>query len=162
MVEEIRGTLSARGRTFALIAPRFNEFITRRLVEGAVDCLLRHGAEEKQIAIFWLPGSFEIPGLAMKLAASGRYDAVLCLGAVIRGDTPHFDYVASEVTKGIAQVGLSTGVPTIFGVVTADTTDQAIERAGAKEGNKGWDAAMSAIEVVDLYKNVPAKRRARR
>ncbi|KPJ53532.1 6,7-dimethyl-8-ribityllumazine synthase [candidate division TA06 bacterium DG_24] len=162
MVKEIRGTLSARGRTFALIAPRFNDFITRRLVEGAIDCLVRHGAEEKDMSVFWLPGSFEIPSMAMKLATSGRYDAVICLGAVIRGDTPHFDYVASEVAKGVAQVGLTTGVPTIFGVVTADTTDQAIERAGAKEGNKGWDAAMSAMEMVDLYGSLPGKRRTRR
>ncbi|NLY10179.1 MAG: 6,7-dimethyl-8-ribityllumazine synthase [Firmicutes bacterium] len=149
-VRTIEGILRAEGKSFAIVAGRFNEFITSRLVGGALDALYRHGAEEENIVITWVPGAFEIPLIADKLAQSGKYDAVICLGAVIRGSTPHFDYVCAEVSKGIAAVGLNTGVPTIFGVITTDSIEQAIERAGTKAGNKGWDAALSAIEMADL------------
>jgi 6,7-dimethyl-8-ribityllumazine synthase len=131
---------------------RFNDFITSRLAEGATDALLRHGADLEKIDTIRVPGSFEIPYAALKLAQSGKYDAIICLGAVIRGATPHFEYIASEVAKGIAHTALETGVPTIFGVVTTDTIEQAIERAGTKSGNKGWDAALAAMEMVNLYK----------
>lgn len=144
------GKLDATGKKFALVVSRFNEFISTKLLDGAIDCLVRHGAEDKNLAVIWVPGSFEIPGIAAQVAKSKKYDAVICLGAVIRGATPHFDYIAAEVSKGIAQVNLTTGVPTIFGVLTTDTIEQAIERAGTKEGNKGWDAALSAIEMVRL------------
>jgi 6,7-dimethyl-8-ribityllumazine synthase len=146
--------LKAEGFRFALVASRWNDFLTSRLVEGALDALERLGAEEKSVALFKVPGSFEIPLLARKLAASGKYDAVICLGTVIRGQTPHFEYIAGEVTKGIAQAGMETGVPVIYGIVTADTLEQAIDRAGVKSGNKGFDAAMSAVELVNLYKTV--------
>jgi len=148
------GKLVARDYKFAIIVGRFNEFISGHLLSGALDCLKRHEAEEDNIEIIWVPGSFEIPLAAQKAAASKRYDAVICLGAVIRGATPHFDYVASEVAKGIAAVGLDTGVPVIFGVITSDTLEQAIERAGSKAGNKGWQAAASAIEMADLSKQI--------
>lgn len=148
------GKLIARDYKFAVIVGRFNEFISGHLLSGALDCLKRHEAEEDNIEIIWVPGSFEIPLVAQKAAASKRYDAVICLGAVIRGATPHFDYVASEVAKGIASVGLDTGVPVIFGVITSDTLEQAIERAGSKAGNKGWQAAASAIEMADLSKQL--------
>ena len=148
------GKLIARDYKFAVIVGRFNEFISGHLLSGALDCLKRHEAEEDNIEIIWVPGSFEIPLAAQKAAASKRYDAVICLGAVIRGATPHFDYVASEVAKGIASVGLDTGVPVIFGVITSDTLEQAIERAGSKAGNKGWQAAASAIEMADLSKQL--------
>jgi 6,7-dimethyl-8-ribityllumazine synthase len=150
MIKKIEGNLNAQGKKFALAAGRFNEFITNKLVEGAVDCLTRHGAAEKDISIVWVPGAFELPVIADKLAKSKKYDGVVCLGAVIKGDTPHFDYVASEAAKGIAHVSLSAGKPVIFGVITADSLEQAIERAGTKAGNKGWDAALSAIEMADL------------
>ncbi|MCF8266693.1 MAG: 6,7-dimethyl-8-ribityllumazine synthase [Ignavibacteriales bacterium] len=146
----IEGQLNAQGKKFAIVAGRFNEFITNRLISGALDCLKRHGAEENGITLVWVPGSYEIPHAAKKLALSKKYDGVICLGAVIRGATPHFDYVAAEVSKGIALVGLETGLPVIFGVITADSIEQAIERAGTKSGNKGWDAALTAIEMVDL------------
>lgn len=148
------GKLIARDYKFAVIVGRFNEFISGHLLSGALDCLKRHEAEEDNIEIIWVPGSFEIPLAAQKAAASKRYDAVICLGAVIRGATPHFDYVASEVAKGIAAVGLDTGIPVIFGVITSDTLEQAIERAGSKAGNKGWQAAASAIEMADLSKQL--------
>lgn len=148
------GKLIARDYKFAVIVGRFNEFISGHLLSGALDCLKRHEAEEDNIEIIWVPGSFEIPLAAQKAAASKRYDAVICLGAVIRGATPHFDYVASEVAKGIAAVGLNTGIPVIFGVITSDTLEQAIERAGSKAGNKGWQAAASAIEMADLSKQL--------
>lgn len=148
------GKLVARDYSFAIIVGRFNEFISGHLLSGALDCLKRHEADEEKIEIIWVPGSFEIPLAAQKAAASKRYDAVICLGAVIRGSTPHFDYVASEVAKGIATVGLNTGVPVIFGVITSDTLEQAIERAGSKAGNKGWQAAASAIEMADLSKQL--------
>lgn len=148
------GKLIARDYKFAIIVGRFNEFISGHLLSGALDCLKRHEADEDNIEIIWVPGSFEIPLAAQKAAVSKRYDAVICLGAVIRGATPHFDFVASEVSKGIAAVGLDTGIPVIFGVITSDTLEQAIERAGSKAGNKGWQAAASAIEMADLSKQL--------
>jgi len=149
-VKSYEGKLIARDYKFAVVISRFNEFISGHLLNGAIDCLKRHEASEEAIDIYWVPGSFEIPLVAMKAAQSKGYDAVICLGAVIRGATPHFDYVASEVAKGIANASLNTGVPIIFGVVTSDTLEQAIERAGSKAGNKGWQAAASAIEMADL------------
>ena len=146
------GRLNAEGFRFALIASRWNDFITSRLVDGAVDALERLGAAEKSVELYKVPGSFEIPLLALKLASSGKYDAVICLGTIIRGQTLHFEYIAGEVTKGIAQAGMQTGVPVIYGIVTADTLEQAIDRAGVKLGNKGFEAAMSAVELVNLYK----------
>ncbi len=152
MARVIEGNMEAKGFRFALIVSRFNSFICDRLLEGALDALQRHGAEDKDLTIVKVPGSFEIPLVARKLAESGNYDAVICLGAVIRGATPHFDYVSAEVSKGIAAVGLETGVPVIFGVLTTDTIEQAVERAGTKAGNKGADAALGAIEMVNLCK----------
>jgi 6,7-dimethyl-8-ribityllumazine synthase len=146
------GNLVAQGLKFGLIAARFNEFITNKLVGGSLDALRRHGASDEDIDICWVPGAFEIPLLAQKMAASKRYNAIICLGAVIRGATPHFDYVSAEVSKGIANVGLQTGVPVIFGVLTTDNIEQAIERAGTKAGNKGFEAAVSAIELSNLLK----------
>ncbi|GAB4374093.1 MAG: 6,7-dimethyl-8-ribityllumazine synthase [Calditrichia bacterium] len=154
MPEHVQGILSAEDRKFAIVISRFNELISGKLLEGALDCLYRHKADQNNIRIFWVPGSFEIPLVAKKLASSNHYDAVICLGAVIRGATPHFEFVASEVAKGISQAALYTGVPIIFGIITADTIEQAIERAGTKAGNKGWDAALSAIEMADLLKKV--------
>ncbi|MCX7780055.1 MAG: 6,7-dimethyl-8-ribityllumazine synthase [Negativicutes bacterium] len=148
------GKLVAQGLKFAVVAGRFNEFITHKLLGGALDGLKRHGADEANIDIAWVPGAFEIPLVAKKLALSKQYDAVICLGTVIRGSTPHFDYVCAEVSKGIAHVGLDTGVPTIFGVLTTDTIEQAIERAGTKAGNKGFDAALTAIEMANLLKTL--------
>jgi 6,7-dimethyl-8-ribityllumazine synthase len=146
--------LSAGGFRFAVVSSRWNDFLTARLVEGALDALERLGADEAAVEHFRVPGSFEIPLLALRLAQSGRFDAVVCLGTVIRGETPHFEYVAGEVTKGIAHAALSTGVPVLYGIVTADTLEQAIDRAGVKAGNKGFEAAMSAVELVNLYKTV--------
>jgi len=154
MAKVIEGKLSAKGVRFGLVVSRFNDFINKRLMEGALDALNRHGAEDKNISIIKVPGSFEIPLMAKKLADSGNYDAVICLGAVIRGATPHFEYISAEVTKGIAQVALDTGVPVSFGILTTDNIEQAIERAGTKSGNKGWDAAISAIEMVNVLKSV--------
>jgi len=154
MAKVIEGKLSAKGVRFGLVVSRFNDFINKRLMDGALDALNRHGAEDKNISIIKVPGSFEIPLMAKKLAGSGNYDAVICLGAVIRGATPHFEYISAEVTKGIAQVALDTGVPVSFGILTTDNIEQAIERAGTKSGNKGWDAAISAIEMVDVLKSV--------
>jgi len=151
------GKLLAEGFRFGIVVSRFNELITRRLLSGALDALRRHGADEGKVDVAWAPGSFEVPMVAQRLAGSGRYDAVICLAAVIRGDTPHFEYVAAEAAKGIAKVGLDTGVPTIFGVVTADNLEEAIERAGAKAGNRGADAAMAAIEMADLMRALPEK-----
>jgi 6,7-dimethyl-8-ribityllumazine synthase len=147
-----QGRLNAEGFRFALISSRWNNFLTARLVEGALDALERLGADEKAVELFKVPGSFEIPLLARRLAASGKFDAVVCLGTIIRGETPHFEYIAGEVTKGIAQAGMETGVPVVYGIVTADTLEQAIDRAGVKAGNKGFEAAMSAVELVNLYK----------
>ena len=154
MSKPFEGMLLGKGLKFGLVVSRFNEFITKKLVEGAQDALLRHGVNEGDIEIAWVPGSFEIPLIAKKLAQTKRYDAVICLGAVVRGGTPHFEYVAAEVTKGIATVGLETGLPVIYGVITADTLEQAIERAGTKEGNEGFRAAVSAIEMANLVKGI--------
>lgn len=155
------GVLKGDGHRFAIVASRFNEFIGAKLIAGAKDCLVRHGVSESDIELAWVPGSFEIPLGAQRLARSNRYSAVICLGAVIRGATPHFDYVAAEVTKGIAQVQLDTGVPVTFGVLTTDTIEQAVERAGSKAGNKGWDAALAAIEMANLLRELdgPATRK---
>ncbi|EEP60062.1 6,7-dimethyl-8-ribityllumazine synthase [Sulfurihydrogenibium yellowstonense] len=150
----IEGKLSAEGLKFGIVVGRFNSFITERLLEGAIDCILRHGGSKDNIEIVKVPGSFEIPLTAKKLAKSGKYDAVICLGAVIRGSTPHFDYVANEVTKGIAQVSLETEVPISYGILTTDTIEQAVERAGTKMGNKGFDAAMVAIEMANVLKSI--------
>lgn len=147
----IEGILDGSGKRFAIIASRFNELITRKLVEGAVDCLIRHRVDRDSLAIVWTPGAFEIAVTAQKVARSKKFDAIICVGAVIRGGTPHFDYVAAEVSKGVAQVGLQESLPVIFGVLTTDTIEQAVERAGTKAGNKGWDAALSALEMVDLF-----------
>src|SRR5205085_1774253 len=149
-----QGRLSAGGFRFALVSSRWNDFLTARLVEGALDALERLGADEGAVEHFRVPGSFEIPLLAHRLAASGRFDAVVCLGTIIRGQTPHFEYIAAEVTKGVAHAAVATGVPVLYGVVTADTLEQAIDRAGVKAGNKGFEAAMSAVEMVNLYKTV--------
>jgi 6,7-dimethyl-8-ribityllumazine synthase len=154
MAETYEGKLLAEGFKFGIVVSRFNEFITKKLLEGALDALGRHGAKDADIAIAWVPGTFEVPVIAQKMASSGKYDAVICLGAVIRGATPHFDYIAAEVTKGIAQVGLQTGLPTVYGVITADTIEQAIERAGTKIGNKGFDAAEAAIEMANLVREM--------
>ena len=154
MPKTSEGRLVAKGLKFGIVASRFNEFITSKLLDGALDALTRHGADDGDIAVAWVPGAFEIPLLAKKMADSGKYDAVICLGAVIRGSTPHFDYIAAEVTKGVAQVALSTLVPTILGVITTDTIEQAIERAGTKAGNKGFEAAASAIEMANLIRSV--------
>ncbi|HAM39279.1 MAG: 6,7-dimethyl-8-ribityllumazine synthase [Elusimicrobia bacterium RIFOXYC2_FULL_34_12] len=150
MGKVIEGKIVAKGLKFAIVVSRFNEFITSKLLSGCVDSLKRHDADEKNIDIVWVPGSFEIPFFANKLASSKKYDAVICLGAVIKGDTPHYDYIASEVTKGIASTGLSTGIPVIFGVLTTDNLEQAIERAGTKSGNKGAEAATMAMEMANL------------
>jgi len=149
----LEGKIIGKDKKFAVVISRFNEFISSKLLEGALDCFQRHEVQEDDIDIAWVPGSFEIPLTALKMAQTKKYDAIICLGAVIRGATPHFNYISSEVTKGIAQVNLQTGIPVIYGVITADTLEQAIERAGTKAGNKGWDAAMSAMEMVELLKN---------
>ena len=154
MGKHFEGKLLGEGLRFGLVISRFNEFISRRLLEGAQDALLRHGVREEDIDIAWTPGSFEIPLIAKKLAQAKKYDAIICLAAVIRGGTPHFQYIAAEVAKGIAKVGLETGLPVIYGVITADTLEQAVERAGTKAGNRGFDAAMSAIEMANLIKSV--------
>ena len=150
MAKMIEGQLSAEGKKFGIVISRFNEMISKSLLSSAFDCLARHGADEEQITVAFVPGAFEVPLAAKKMAESKKYDAVICLGTVIRGATPHFDYIASEVSKGIANVSLATGVPVIFGIITSDSIEQAIERAGTKSGNKGWDAALSAIEMADL------------
>ncbi len=150
----LQGELQAKGLKFGVVVSRFNEFITGRLLEGAEDALVRHGVKTEDIDVVRVPGSFEIPLIAKKLAVSGSYSAVICLGTVIRGATPHFDYVAAEVSKGIAQASLETGVPISFGIITSDTIEQAVERAGSKSGNKGWDAALSAIEMAQVLKKL--------
>jgi 6,7-dimethyl-8-ribityllumazine synthase len=152
MSKTFEGNLLGKGLKFGLVVSRFNEFFSQKLLDGARDALVRHGVVEADVDVAWTPGSFEMPLIAQKLAVSKRYDAVICLGAVIRGGTPHFDYIASEVAKGIAKVGLDTGVPVIFGVITTDNLEQAIERSGTKDGNKGFDAAVSAIEMANLMK----------
>jgi len=150
--KKFEGKLQAKGFKFGLIVSRFNNFLTDKLLDGAVDCLIRHGGTEDKISVAYCPGAFEVPYVASKMAKSGKYDAVICLGAVIRGDTPHFDYIAGETTKGIAKLALELNLPIIYGIVTADTLEQAIERSGTKAGNKGWHAAEAAIELVNLYK----------
>lgn len=150
----LEGELQAKGLKFAIVVSRFNDFITSKLLDGAKDALLRHGAKEEDIDIARVPGSFEIPLIAKKLAAKGTYNAVICLGTVIRGATPHFEYVAAEVAKGVAAASMETGVPIAFGVITSDTIEQAVERAGTKSGNKGWDAAIAAIEMAQLLKKL--------
>lgn len=150
----IEGDLRAEGFRFGIVVSRFNDFITTKLLDGAIDALIRHGADEKNIDVVRVPGSFEIPLIAKKLAMKGSYDALICLGTVIRGATPHFEYVASEVSKGIAVTSLETGIPVAFGIITADTIEQAVERAGSKAGNKGWDAALTAIEMAQVIKKL--------
>lgn len=150
----IEGELQAKGLKFGIIVSRFNDFITSKLLDGALDALRRHGADDKDIDVVKVPGSFEIPVIAKKLAAKGAYHAVICLGTVIRGATPHFDYVAAEVSKGVASASMETGVPIAFGIITSDTIEQAVERAGTKSGNKGWDAAITAIEMAQVIKKL--------
>jgi len=154
MYKVIEGELIAKAKKFGIIASRFNDFITKRLLEGCVDELVRHGAKENDIEVVWAPGAFEIPVLASRMSKSKKYDSVICLGTIIKGSTPHFDYIASEAAKGIANVSLNTGVPVIFGIITSDSIEQAIERAGTKQGNKGRDAARSAIEMANLIKEL--------
>lgn len=154
MTKIIEGKITAKGYKFAVVVARFNEFITSKLLGGTLDALKRHEAAEEDISVVWVPGAFEIPLIAKKLAESGKYDAVICLGAVIRGSTSHYDLVCSEVAKGIAQVSLQSNLPVIFGVVTTDNIEQAVERAGTKAGNKGFDAAMSAMEMVNLFAKI--------
>ena len=154
MYTEINGKLNGEEKHFALVVGRFNSMITEQLLEGALDCFERHGGKRDNLTVVRVPGSFEIPLTAFKLAKSGKYDAVICLGAVIRGSTPHFDFVAAEAAKGVAQAAFGTGLPVIFGILTTDTIEQAIERAGTKAGNKGWDAMMSAMEMADLFKQL--------
>jgi 6,7-dimethyl-8-ribityllumazine synthase len=154
-VNEIRGDFHARGRRVAVAAARFNEVVTGRLVEGALACLRAHGIADDDLVVAWVPGAFELPTLARRLAASGAYDAVICLGAVIRGDTPHFDHVAGQAASGIRSAAEESGVPVIFGVLTTDTFEQAMDRAGGKHGNKGWDAAMAAMETASVLEQIP-------
>ena len=153
-MNKLEGKLLAEGQRVGIVAARFNEFITSKLLGGAIDSFLRHGGDDNNIDVAWVPGAFEVPLVAKKMAESGRYDAGVCLGAVIRGATPHFDMVANEATKGIANVSLQTGVPVIFGILTTDSIEQAVERAGTKAGNKGFDAMTTAVEMVNLLKNI--------
>jgi len=158
MPKVTEGKLNARGLKFGIIVSRFNDFICEHLLSGAMDVLIRNGAEDGNIEVFKVPGAFEIPQAARKVALSKKFDAVICLGAVIRGSTPHFEYIAAEVSKGVAMVGLEGEVPVTFGVLTTDNLEQAIERAGTKSGNKGWDAALSAIEMANLYREMKGKK----
>jgi 6,7-dimethyl-8-ribityllumazine synthase len=151
MPKILEGKISAEGFRFAIIVSRFNDFISSKLVEGAMDALRRHGVDEEKVSLIKVPGSFEIPAVAKRLAKSNKYDAIICLGAVIRGATPHFDFIAAEVSKGVASVALESDIPVTFGVLTTDNLEQAIERAGSKVGNKGWDAAVAAMEMVNLF-----------
>lgn len=153
-VTRLEGKLDAAGLKVGLVVSRFNNFLTDKLLEGALDCLVRHGAAEADQTVAYVPGALEIPAAAARMLAGGRYDAVICLGAVVRGDTPHFDYVAAESSKGIAKLGMESKIPVIYGVITTDTLEQAVERAGTKSGNKGWDAAMAAIEMANLYREI--------
>ncbi len=157
----IEGNLNASPYRFGIVVSRFNEFISKRLLESALDCLRRHGADEKMIDVVYCPGAFEIPHVAQAVSASDKYDAVICLGCVIRGDTPHFDYIASSVSTGVSKIALAAKIPIIFGVLTTNSLEQAIERAGTKGGNKGWDAALSAIESADLQRKLSSKRKER-
>ncbi len=153
-MKEIKGSFIGKGRSFAIVVSSFNEMISKQLLQGCVDTLVRHSVAEEEITVVWATGSFEVPLLAKRLAASKKYSAVICLGAVIRGDTPHFDYIAAEVTKGIASVALAENIPVIYGMITADTQEQALERAGIKQGNKGKDAALSALEMSDVVAKI--------
>lgn len=154
MTKVIEGNLIAKGKRFCIVASRFNDFITKELISGCQDTLVRHGMQDGDLTITWVPGAFEIPTIAQKLAKSKSYDAIICLGTVIRGSTPHFEYISAEVAKGVAGVSLNSGLPVIFGIITADTIEQAIERAGTKDGNKGRDAAVSAIEMANLLDKI--------
>lgn len=154
MAKVHKGILDAKDKNFGIVVSRFNEFVTQKLLDGCLDCLKRHNAAEDNITLAWVPGAFEIPYLALRMANSKKYDAVICLGTIIRGETPHFDYIANQVSRSIAQISLETGVPVIFGIITTDNLEQAIERAGTKAGNKGWDAALSAMEMADLFKKI--------
>lgn len=154
MAKVFEGKVIGKGKRFGIVVSRFNDAVSKRLLDGAIDCLVRHNCDENKIEVYWTPGAFEIPPCAKKLAQTKRFDAIICLGTVIRGDTPHFDFVAGEVAKGIARVGLEEKIPTIFGVVTADNLEQALDRAGGKLGNRGESAALSAIELADLYKKI--------
>ena len=158
MPKMIEGKLNAKGLKFGIVVSRFNDFVSERLLSGALDLLTRNGADEGDIEILKVPGAFEIPPVARKMALGKKYDAVICLGAVIRGATPHFDYIAAEVSKGIAMIGLESEVPVTFGILTTENLEQAIERAGSKAGNKGWDAALSAVEMANLYREMKAKK----
>ncbi len=155
-MKEIKGNLVGKSKKFAIIVSRFNEFVSKQLLDGAIDCLVRHGVSTQDITVYWTPGCFEIPGVARRLK-NMKYDCVLCIGAVIRGDTPHFEYITNEVTKGIAVLNLEKGMPFVYGIITADTIDQAVERAGTKQGNKGWDAAMTGLELTDLYAKIGSR-----
>ncbi len=158
MSKVYQGQITAKNKKFAIIIGRFNEFISSKLMEGAVDCIVRHEGDKEKIDIFWVPGSFEIPATAQLVASKKAYDGILCLGAVIRGATPHFDHISAEVTKGIAQVSMMAGVPVIYGVLTTDTIEQAIERAGTKSGNKGWETASAMLDMVSLFEQIKAKK----
>ncbi len=151
MVKSFEGNLIGKNKTFGIVVSRFNSFITKKLLEGAQDCLIRHGIKDDDIDVFWVPGACELPITAMRVAKNTKHNGIICLGAVIRGETPHFDYVSSESAKGISGVGLTTGIPTIYGVITTDTLEQAIDRAGARGGNKGAEAALAALEMVNLF-----------
>jgi len=155
MPEVMEGNLDAKGLNFALIVSRFNDFVSRRLVDGAMDAIKRSGGREEDVTVIYVPGSFEIPAVAKRMAGVKQFDAIICLGAVIRGGTPHFEYVAAEVSKGVASVAMESDIPLTFGVITADTLEQAIDRAGAKSGNKGFEAAMAAVEMANLYRSLP-------
>jgi 6,7-dimethyl-8-ribityllumazine synthase len=150
MVKVIEGKMLAKGMSFGLVASRFNDFMTKELVSGCIDTLVRHGADDKDVTVVWVPGAFELPLVAQRMAKTKSFDALICLGTIIRGATPHFDYIAAETSKGVAKVSLDNGIPVIFGIITADSIEQAVERAGSKDGNKGRDAALSAIEMVSL------------
>ena len=159
MTTILEGNLSAESNSYAIVVSRFNDFITKRLLDGALDCLRRHGARENSIDVAYCPGAFEMPQVAQQLASSGKYNVVICLGCVIRGETPHFEYIAQAVAQGISRVALASEIPVIFGVLTTDTLEQAIERAGSKGGNKGWDAALGAIEMANLQKSFSRKKK---
>jgi len=150
----IKGDLIAKNKKFGIVVSRFNEFISSKLLEGACDTLVKHGAKEEEISIAWVPGSFEVPMIAQKMSASGKYDAVICLGTIIRGETPHFDLICAEAAKGVAKVAMESDVPCVFGIITTDNLEQALDRAGTKSGNKGRDAAMTAIEMTNLYETI--------
>jgi 6,7-dimethyl-8-ribityllumazine synthase len=150
----LEGKLDASGFKFGVVISRFNHFLTDKLLTGALDCLQRHGCQDESVTVAYVPGSFEVPYAAQRMAKSAAYDAVICLGAIVRGDTPHFEYIAAESAKGVARIAMETGIPVIYGMVTADTLEQAIERSGTKAGNKGWDAALAAVEMVNLYRAI--------